>query len=113
MVQINRMAGKTEKQPCVSEWLLRSGVHAVAGRNRCGSERRIDGEGLEGTHNGVRGDVVVEVIQPKAIEQRNHQPDMGGCYDEGRSKKRVECKENVFSCWGHHGASGWDGIHAA
>jgi hypothetical protein len=41
MVQMNRMAGKAEK--------------------RCGSERRVDGKGLEIAHNGVRGDEVVEV----------------------------------------------------
>jgi len=28
---------------------------------RCGSERRMDGKGLEIAHNDVRGDVVVEM----------------------------------------------------
>ncbi len=36
------------------------------------SERWKDGEGLEGAHNGVRSDDVVEVREPEASEQRNH-----------------------------------------
>ena len=61
MMQITPIEGKTEKQPYVGQWLLRIKMHAVAGRNRCGSQRRVNSEGLEGAHNGVRGDVVVEV----------------------------------------------------
>ena len=54
MVQINRMA----KKP-------RSEMQTVAGRNRCRSQRRVNSEGLEGAHNGVRGDVVVEVSEQR------------------------------------------------
>ena len=48
----------------------------MAAEKRCGNERRVDGEGLEIAHNGVRGDEVVEVREPQASEQRNHQPDI-------------------------------------
>ena len=41
------------------EWLLRSEIYTLVGGNRCERERRMNGEGLEGTHNGVRGDDIV------------------------------------------------------
>ena len=44
----------------------------------------MNGEGLEGVHNGVRGDDVVEVRAPKASEQRNHQQQ--AVMYEGRSQ---------------------------
>ena len=53
---------------------------SLAGGNRCETESRVDGEGLEGTHNGVRGDDVVVVKKDKEREQRNHQSDEGGCH---------------------------------
>ena len=70
----------------------------------------MDGERPENTHNDVRGDDDVEVRDPKASEQGNHQPDKEGRHYEGRSTENME---NVCGCWGHHGASGGDGIHAA
>jgi hypothetical protein len=36
-------------------------MYGFAGGNRCGSESRMDGEGLEVAHNGVRGDDGVEM----------------------------------------------------
>jgi hypothetical protein len=61
MVQMNRSGGKTEMQPFVGEWLLRSEMSSSAGGNRCGSQSGRDREGLEDAHNGVRGDDVVVV----------------------------------------------------
>ena len=65
MVQMNRSAGKTEMQPFVGEWLLRSEMSTLAGGNRCGNESRMDGKGLEDAHNGVRGDDVVVVREAR------------------------------------------------
>jgi len=76
MVQMNRMAGKTEKKLFVGDWLLRSEVYTLADGNRCGSERRMDGQRLEGAHNGVRDDAVK--VRGEVCEQRSHNPHTGG-----------------------------------
>jgi hypothetical protein len=36
-------------------------MYGLTGANRCRSEKRMGGKGLEIAHNGVRGDDVVEV----------------------------------------------------
>ena len=38
-----------------------------AGGNRCESERQVAWKGLEVAHNGVRGDVAVEVREPRQV----------------------------------------------
>ncbi|TKB35152.1 MAG: porin [Nitrospira sp.] len=43
---------------------MRSEMHTLAGGNRCGDENRM---GLEGAHNGVRGDDVVEVSESRSV----------------------------------------------
>ena len=65
MVQMNRITGQTEKWAYVSECLPRSDVHALVGGNRYGCESRMEGEGLEVAHNGVRGDDVVGVREAR------------------------------------------------
>ena len=42
-------------------------MYGVAGANRCGSDRRMDGERLEVAHNGVRGDNVVGVREARRV----------------------------------------------
>jgi len=61
MVQMNRVAGKTEMHSFVGECLLTSERNMSADGNRCRNENRMDRHGLEGAHNGVRGDDVVVV----------------------------------------------------
>ena len=84
MVKMNRRAEKTEMQPCVDEWLLRSDVHAWTSENGCGSERRRNGEGLEGAPNGVRGDDVVVVSEARRVSNGVTNRTMEAGHHEGR-----------------------------
>ena len=44
----------------------------LAGGNRCGSEKRMDGEGPAVAHNGVRSDDVVEVREARQVTRNHH-----------------------------------------
>jgi len=76
MVRVNRIVGKTEKQPFVIGWMLRRELYMLACGNRCGCECRVDGEWLGVAHNGVRGDDVVVVREARNNEITNS--DEGG-----------------------------------